>query len=118
MTLGEFMAAEACSRRRREQQAPLTRSSKAKARTRRAGVAAPPPSMHHERFRVAVLKPHRRGELPRSKANVSPTLQLRLLEDASVISVLDYDCADLRRPWNATSKLRTLANSLECPGGV
>ncbi|ADX45701.1 DUF4276 domain-containing protein [Paracidovorax avenae] len=47
---------------------------------------------HHGRYDVQVLKPQRRGELPRVKANFARFFEAAILEDAAVLCVLDFDC--------------------------
>lgn len=44
-------------------------------------------------FDVQVLPPHRRGELPKVKADFSRIFKIAALENASVLCVLDFDCA-------------------------
>lgn len=72
---------------------------------------------HHERFDVEVLKPHRRGELPKVKANFSRFFQTALLEDASVICVLDYDCTTCDDAERDEQELRTLAKGVNAQAG-
>ena len=47
----------------------------------------------HQRFDVKVLPPHKRGELPKVKANFSRFFMAAALEKAAVLCVLDFDCA-------------------------
>lgn len=72
---------------------------------------------HHGRFDVDVLKPHRRGELPKVKANFSRYFQAALLENASVICVLDYDCATCDDVERDEQELRTLAKGVNAQAG-
>lgn len=46
----------------------------------------------HGRHDVRVLKPHRRGELPKVKSNFERFFQAAALEDASILCILDFDC--------------------------
>lgn len=46
----------------------------------------------HGRHDVQVLKPHRRGELPKVKANFERFFGAAALENAAVLCVLDFDC--------------------------
>lgn len=47
----------------------------------------------HAQFDVQVLQPHRRGELPKVKADFARIFKAAALENASVLCVLDFDCA-------------------------
>ncbi|CAM3382450.1 DUF4276 family protein [Paracidovorax anthurii] len=47
---------------------------------------------HHGRYDVQVLKPQRRGELPKVKANFARFFEAAMLENAAVLCVLDFDC--------------------------
>lgn len=46
----------------------------------------------HQRFDIQVLPPHKRGELPKVKANFPRIFQVAALENAAVLCVLDFDC--------------------------
>lgn len=46
----------------------------------------------HDRFDVEILRPHRRGDLPKVKANFDRFFQAAVLEEAAVICILDFDC--------------------------
>ncbi len=46
------------------------------------------------RFDVEVLRPHKRGDLPKVRARFGDYFQTALLEQAPILWTLDYDCAD------------------------
>lgn len=46
----------------------------------------------HDKFDVEILKPHRRGSLPKVKTNFSRYFQAAALESAAVFLILDFDC--------------------------
>lgn len=45
------------------------------------------------RYDIQVLKPHRRGELPKVKTSFPRFFETAALENASIICILDFDCA-------------------------
>lgn len=47
----------------------------------------------HHRFDVEVLPPHKRGELPKVKADFPRIFQVAAKEQAGILCVLDFDCA-------------------------
>lgn len=47
----------------------------------------------HSRFDVQILPPHKRGELPKVKANFERFFKTAALENVPVLCVLDFDCA-------------------------
>lgn len=47
----------------------------------------------HDRFDVQVLSPHKRGELPKVKANFERFFKAAALNGVPVLCVLDFDCA-------------------------
>lgn len=47
----------------------------------------------HDRFDVQVLPPHKRGELPKVKANFERFFKAAALNGVPVLCVLDFDCA-------------------------
>lgn len=47
----------------------------------------------HNRFDVQILPPHKRGELPKVKANFERFFKAAALENVPVLCVLDFDCA-------------------------
>ncbi|GKT16313.1 DUF4276 family protein [Acidovorax sp. SUPP2522] len=47
---------------------------------------------HHGHYGVQVLKPQRRGELPKVKSNFARFFEAAMLENAAVLCVLDFDC--------------------------
>lgn len=48
----------------------------------------------HELFNVQVLPPHKRGELPKVKANFERFLKAAALEGVPILCILDFDCAE------------------------
>ncbi len=66
----------------------------------------------HQRFDVEVLHPQRRGELPKVKANFSRFFGAAILEDAAILCVLDFDCADCIDVITAESDMRLEAAKL------
>jgi hypothetical protein len=71
----------------------------------------------HQRFDVDILKPHRRGELPKVKANFSRFFQAAALERAPVICVLDYDCSTCIDVERDEQELRELATAIDASTG-
>lgn len=47
----------------------------------------------HNRFDVEVLPPHKRGELPKVKADFQRIFKVAAKEQAGILCVLDFDCA-------------------------
>lgn len=66
----------------------------------------------HNRFDVDVLRPQRRGDLPKVKANFSRFFHTAVLEEASIICLLDFDCAECIDVINAENEMRAEAQRL------
>lgn len=66
----------------------------------------------HQRFDVEVLHPQRRGELPKVKANFSRFFGSAVLEDAAILCVLDFDCAECVDVLKAEKDMRLEASKL------
>nr|WP_315465702.1 DUF4276 family protein [uncultured Rhodoferax sp.] len=66
----------------------------------------------HERFDVEVLRPQRRGDLPKVRANFSRFLQTAALEDAAILCLLDFDCADCVDVIRAEEDMRDQAKKI------
>jgi Domain of unknown function (DUF4276) len=66
----------------------------------------------HQRFDVEVLHPQRRGELPKVKANFSRFFGAAVLEDAAILCVLDFDCAECVDVLKAEKDMRLEASKL------
>lgn len=50
------------------------------------------------RYDVNVLRPHKRGDIPKVKSRFDDFLQIALLESAPILWVLDFDCEDCLDP--------------------
>ena len=48
---------------------------------------------HHKHFDVAVLLPHKRGDLPKIKENFDNCFKMAIKENAAIIWIIDFDCA-------------------------
>lgn len=70
---------------------------------------------HHELYDVQVLAPHKRGELPKITARFDDYFKIALKEEAAILWVLDFDCADCICPVTEATKLYERANMLR-PG--
>jgi len=66
----------------------------------------------HSRFDVEVLRPQRRGELPKVKANFERFFGAAALEDAAILCLLDFDCAECVDVLKAEADMRTQAKKL------
>lgn len=70
---------------------------------------------HHGHYEIQVLKPQRRGELPKVKANFRRFFETAILEDAAVLCVLDFDCEGCIDVNSEEQALRDLAQNIR-PG--
>ena len=66
----------------------------------------------HNRFDVQILSPHKRGELPKVKANFERFFKAAALEGAPIICVLDFDCAQCLDAVADAHELQQKANEL------
>ena len=66
---------------------------------------------------VQVLKPHRRGDLPKVRKRFSDYLLTAKFENAPILWVMDYDCADCKDVNADIQQLRQLAENA-APGLV
>ena len=66
----------------------------------------------HSRFNIDVLRPQRRGSLPKVRANFSRFFQTASLEEAAIICLLDFDCADCLDVLEAEDGMRAEAKRL------
>ena len=64
----------------------------------------------HDRFDVQILPPHKRGELPKVKANFERFFKAAALESVPVLCVLDFDCANCVDAIKDEQELKTLAH--------
>jgi len=48
---------------------------------------------HHNIFDVKVLSPHKRGDLPKIKANFDNYFKMEIKENAAILLLIDFDCA-------------------------
>lgn len=62
-------------------------------------------------YEVTVLRPHKRGDLPKVLKRFDDYLQTALLEDAAILWVTDYDCATCDDVERDLSILRERANA-------
>jgi hypothetical protein len=63
------------------------------------------------RYDVTVLRPQLRGDLPKVRAGFSNFLEVALLEEASILWVMDYDCEDCRNVDLDLAKLNAMAHA-------
>lgn len=69
----------------------------------------------HDRYDIQVLRPHRRGDLPKVLQRFDDYLQVALIESHPVLWVMDYDCAECSNVDKHTLELKQRATSH--PGG-
>lgn len=68
--------------------------------------------LHAEgRFDIELLRPHRRGDLPKVRANFQRFLEVACLENASVLCLLDFDCQDCVNALDEEEKFRSMART-------
>ena len=66
----------------------------------------------HSEFEVQVLPPHKRGELPKVKANFERFFKAAALEGVPVLCVLDFDCANCVDVVKDELELKQQANAI------
>lgn len=66
----------------------------------------------HGRFDVQALPPHKRGELPTVKKHFTNIFQVAAKEQASILCVLDFDCAQCVDVLQDERDLRQLAQQI------
>jgi hypothetical protein len=64
-----------------------------------------------DRFDVEVLRPQIRGDLPKVRARFNTFLEVALLENASILWVVDYDCEDCKNVELDLVQLNAMANA-------
>ena len=67
---------------------------------------------HHNHFDVEVLFPHKRGDLPKIKANFDNCFKMAIKEKAAVIWIIDFDCATCDCVAEEAAQLYQRANTI------
>ncbi len=72
----------------------------------------------HEVFDLQIIRPHKRGDLPKVRARFADYLNTALLEQAPILWVLDYDCETCSDVTRDTADLRTRAVNLNAGNNI
>jgi hypothetical protein len=67
---------------------------------------------HHGVFDVDVLTPHKRGDLPKIKANFESYFKMAIKENAAIICIIDFDCASCECVAEEAAQLYQRANAI------
>lgn len=67
---------------------------------------------HHNHFDVTILRPHKRGDLPKIKANFDKCFKMAIKEKAAIIWIIDFDCADCDCVAEEADQLYQKANAI------
>lgn len=67
---------------------------------------------HHNIFDIEVLNPHKRGDLPKIKANFDNYFKIAIKDKAAIIWIIDFDCATCDCVASESSQLYQRANAI------
>ena len=67
---------------------------------------------HHNIFDIEVLNPHKRGDLPKIKANFDNCFKMAIKEKAAIIWIIDFDCATCDCVASESAQLYQRANAI------
>jgi len=67
---------------------------------------------HHGYTNVRILPPHKRGDLPKVKANFDNYFKMAIKEKAAIIWIIDFDCATCNCVVEESEQLYKKANDI------
>lgn len=67
---------------------------------------------HHGHNNVTVLPPHKRGDLPKIKANFNNYFKIAIKEKAAIIWIIDFDCSTCNCVAEEAEQLYKKANDI------